>query len=93
VQNRTTEFRNLQSLAIGLTFGLLIPVCESINSFFNSEDAEIDYTGSVIKLFLPIIILWCEYLGTLTDLLSQLYSYSKSVDKENQKISGMFLMV
>jgi hypothetical protein len=85
------ELRNLQALTIGLTFSLLIPVFESINSFFNSENA--DYTESVIKLFLPIVILWCEYLGTWTDLLSQLYSYSKSIDKENHKISGMFLMV
>ncbi|RIA85426.1 hypothetical protein C1645_741585 [Glomus cerebriforme] len=94
VQNRIIEFRNLQSLTIGLAFGLLIPVFKNINSFLNSEDAEIkiNHTGSVIKLFFPIVILWCEYLGTLTDLLSQLYSYSKSIDKENQRIPGMFLM-
>ena len=90
MQGRIIEFRNLQALAIGLASGLLIPILESINSFFNSEDAEI---RPVIKLFLPTVVLWCEYLGTLTDLLSQLYSYSKSIDKENQKISGMFLMV
>jgi hypothetical protein len=85
VQNR---IRNLQALAIGLAFGFLIPVFEKINSSLNSEDVEIDYT-----LFLPTVILWCEYLGTLTDLLSQLCNYSKSIDKENLKASGMFLMV
>ncbi|CAB4420940.1 unnamed protein product [Rhizophagus irregularis] len=78
-----SRIRNLQALAIGLAFGFLIPVFEKINSL-NSEDEEKNYT-----LFLPIVILWCEYLGTLTDLLSQL---CKSADKENMKISRMFLM-
>ncbi len=93
MQNRIIEIRNLQALAIGLGFGLLVPVVGSINSLLNSEDSEIDCIGSVVELFLPTVVLWCEYLRTLTDLLSQLCDYSKSTDKENQKISGILLMV
>ncbi|CAI2186989.1 12671_t:CDS:10 [Funneliformis geosporum] len=90
--DRIVEVRNLQAMAIGLVFGLLVPVVESIYSFLSSEEIELGCIGSVIDLFLPTVVLWCEYLRTLTDLLSQLYDYSKSIDKENQKIFGMFLM-
>ncbi|CAG8482545.1 4492_t:CDS:10 [Funneliformis caledonium] len=92
VQDRIVIVRNLQAMAIGLVFGFLVPVVENIYSFLSSEDVELGCIGSVVDLFLPTVVLWCEYLRTLTDLLSQLYDHSKSIDKENQKIFGMFLM-
>lgn len=76
-------------MTMGLGFGFLVPIMENINLAWDSEN-ESDPT---VLECLPAVSIWCQYLGTLMDLLSQLYSYSKSIEKENERITGIFLTV
>ncbi|CAG8531879.1 1199_t:CDS:10 [Diversispora eburnea] len=82
IQTRIIELRNLQLIAIGLSFGLLTPV---INKFILNYES-----GSSIELeYLAVVSLWCQYLGTLVDSICQFYTYAKSV--ENETLSRIFL--
>ncbi|CAG8811209.1 36937_t:CDS:2, partial [Racocetra persica] len=85
--NRATELRNIESMTIGLGFGFLVPIVENINLAWDSGNE----SNSTVLECLPAVSIWCQYLGTLMDLLSQLYSYSKSIEKENERIAGIFL--
>ncbi|RIB24677.1 hypothetical protein C2G38_2069411 [Gigaspora rosea] len=86
-QNRATELRNIESMTIGLGFGFLIHVMENINLTWDFENG----SDPIVKECLPAVSIWCQYLGTLMDLLNQLYNYSKSIEKENERIAGIFL--
>ncbi|CAG8546926.1 1630_t:CDS:10 [Acaulospora morrowiae] len=87
-QNRNTELR---SLSIGLAFSLLVPIMKNMCMIWTVEDQVDDGLGSVVLECLAAISLWCQYLGTLTELLPQLYIHAKSVEKENKIIFQMFL--
>ncbi|CAG8592445.1 16337_t:CDS:10, partial [Acaulospora colombiana] len=87
------QYRNveLRSLSIGLAFGLLVPIMKNFYEAWDIEDQMSDKMRSILIECLTAVSLWCQYLGTSTETLSQSYLYAKSVEKENKIIFQMFL--
>ncbi|CAJ0757981.1 3000_t:CDS:10 [Entrophospora sp. SA101] len=96
-QNHTVELGNFQSYIIGLGFGFLASVLENLNSDWNNNNMEDDNENgqknghgfSIALECMPVVPLWCEYIGTFTDVFGQLFIHSKP----NEKGLGSFFFM
>lgn len=77
--------------AVSLGFILLTHVVEFINTTLEKNESkdsrlQLDNPSSIAMfLYLPSISIWISFLSTNVDLLSELYTFSKSQDVNSEK--------
>ncbi|CAG8543395.1 3973_t:CDS:10 [Ambispora leptoticha] len=91
--DRIIELRYAQIAIISIGIGFSIHILDHLhNALMNLVNGENEHSlRSSVTECLPAVVFWCEYIGLSFESFLQLYTYSKSAEKEDVMLVSQFL--